>query len=1279
MFLKNKKSSLTYKKNNMSKYLLVLLFLLSSVYVGNAYSQDSPDLIKNDSIGYIVVNGYIEKNNKSLENASVIVYKNNKKIAHLRTPPNGKFNLKLDYGRYYKIEITKMGMVTKRFEFDTQLPAGINKGAIFPFEFTVVLFPKYNYIDMSILDKPLAIIRYDKRYEDYFYDYNYAKTINDKVIYIQNKIEELTKEYAKCVDDGRQLYDTKQYRPSLAKFERAHDIFPDEPYPIEKIALLKKILNEKKTKKQIYDQILQEAENNVNSEEYETAIDLLGQAMQVLPNEKYPTQRIREIRKIMDGLVMQENSYKQAVEKADIAFSYFRYQEAKMAYEDASKYFPKRSYPKDRIMEINKLLASGYSSSTDYNENITQADKLLEEKNFKGALELYKLAGKQQPEDKYSKQQINAINNVLATNAKTEEEYNKSLSEANKNFSVKNYDKAKTFYKIASNLKPGEKLPKQRLHQIDSLMTFAETDNKSYDKLISDANEAFKQKKYSDAKQMYQKASEIKPYEIHPKDKIISITNLIKQQNDTKVKYEQAIKQADKLMQAKNFEDAKQFYQVAGNINPEEVYPMEQIVNINKTSNNNDALKQNYDAIISKADKLYKSENYERALANYQLAKRILPEQQYSSKQIEQINKLLQTKLSNDELYAKALWDGDKNLTDAKYQEALTAYNLALSYKPAELYPQDRINFINKKLSELSNSEEDYNNAISEGDLKFTDKKYAEAKNNYLKANRIKPNEIYPKTRLAEINRIQNELMTQVSNYDKVMYAADRLFYRKDYINAKSKYEEASVMFPNEQTPKDRLKEIAKKMAEKDFNDKAYAFSIKTADSLYNVKSYTDALTYYRQASELKPNEIYAVNRIQEINRLNTDIKGKDDLYNNTIAEADKLLNSTASQRSIATYQRIINLYKYAQSIKPEEAYPGQKIEEITNILEKLALLQKNYDVIISDAEKLLKDREYIKAKIAFQDAMTMKPDEQYPREKIKEIENALLIEQNKIEAYWKVIEDADENFDLQEYTKAKTLYIMALSLMPNDTYPKDKIDEINKTIAEKQTINESYTKMILVADRVLSSKDFEKAKELYQKALELKPDEKWPKDKLAEIDRIIKGFEQNKQIYGTTIKKADDLYDLKQFKEARDMYKKARDLYPIQKYPKVRIAQINELLRAEEYAKAIGDISNELIEKRTEKKFTFTPIVDKKGNNYVVIEAKNLSKKPYKVLVYYGKDDAISGGFVLDVKETENVDKYVVRVGLQPNWFKVMNNWISINPLGGDLEIHSIQIQQGN
>jgi hypothetical protein len=66
-------------------------------------------------------------------------------------------------------------------------------------------------------------------------------------------------------------------------------------------------------------------------------------------------------------------------------------------------------------------------------------------------------------------------------------------------------------------------------------------------------------------------------------------------------------------------------------------------------------------------------------------------------------------------------------------------------------------------------------------------------------------------------------------------------------------------------------------------------------------------------------------------------------------------------------------------------------------------------------------------------------------------------------------------------------------------------------------------------------------------------------------------------------------------------------------------------------------------------------------------------------VFINYGKDDAKSGGFVLKGIESDESSDYLLRISIQDKWYRVDNNWISLYPEGGDIEITSIQISQGD
>ena len=247
---------------------------------------------------------------------------------------------------------------------------------------------------------------------------------------------------------------------------------------------------------------------------------------------------------------------------------------------------------------------------------------------------------------------------------------------------------------------------------------------------------------------------------------------------------------------------------------------------------------------------------------------------------------------------------------------------------------------------------------------------------------------------------------------------------------------------------------------------------------------------------------------------------------------------------------------------------------------------------------------------------------------------------------------------------KGKIFYQQALSIQPDESYPKERIQEIESLILKQLTIDESYDKMVVAADKAFSGKEYEKAKELYRKASEIKPNEKHPLEYIDKINKLIAGFEAHKEAFTKAVIKADDLYEKKQYKEAEEIYIQASDLNPLDKHTKDMIAKCKDFIIAAEYSGAIGDIKNDVIKKGETKKYSFNPITDKKGNNTIVIEAKNLAKKKFAIIVTYGKDQNPNGGGVLPASEKEGLETYIFRLTDKEKWYKINNNWISIFPI---------------
>ncbi|HKK60620.1 MAG TPA: hypothetical protein VJ937_14160 [Salinivirga sp.] len=110
---------------------------------------------------------------------------------------------------------------------------------------------------------------------------------------------------------------------------------------------------------------------------------------------------------------------------------------------------------------------------------------------------------------------------------------------------------------------------------------------------------------------------------------------------------------------------------------------------------------------------------------------------------------------------------------------------------------------------------------------------------------------------------------------------------------------------------------------------------------------------------------------------------------------------------------------------------------------------------------------------------------------------------------YDKAIEKADAAMEKKAYKSAKTYYSKALKIMPKEEYPQKQLKKVNKIleeIARKKAIEDekNYKAFIEKADKLYGKEQYAKAREQYQKALNLMPNEKHPKQRIAEIDKMM-------------------------------------------------------------------------------------------------------------------------------------------------------------------------------
>jgi hypothetical protein len=1083
--------------------------------------------------------------------------------------------------------------------------------------------------------------------------------------------KELQAKYDAAIAKADKALAAKTYDAAKAGYTEALGFKPAEAYPKTKIAEIDKLLADlaakDKTEKELndkYNAAIAKGDKALAAKTYDAAKAGYTEALGLKAAEQYPKDKIAEIDKLLAELANKEKAekdklakekelndkYNAAIAKADKALAAKTYDAAKAGYNEALGVKSAEQYPKDKIAEIDALIAKEL-----------------------GAKEL---------------------------NAK----YDAAIAKADKALAAKTYDDAKTGYNEALGFKPAEAYPKTKLAEIDKLLADAASKDKAekdrlakekelaekYAAAIAKADAALGTKDYTNAKAAYNEALTYKTTEKYPKDKIAEIDAILAKEMGAKAaeeKYKAAIAKGDAALAKKDYTTAKAGYTDAVGLKPAEQYPKDKLAEIDKALGDAAAekdklakaaeLEAKYKAAIAKADAALKVKTYDAAKTSYNEALGLKPAEQYPKDKIAEIDALIAKDMGAkelDEKYKAAVAKADAALKAKTYDAAKTGYNEALGFKPAEAYPKTKLAEIDKLLADAAAKDanekdrlakekelaEKYAAAIAKADAALGTKDYANAKSAYTEALGFKPAEKYPKDKIAEIDAILAKEMGAKAveeKYKAAIAKGDAAMETKDYSGAKTQYTTALSLKPTEQYPKDKLAEIEKALAElaaaskgKELETK-YQAAIAKGDKALGTKTYDAAKAGYNEALGLKPAEQYPKDKLAEIDKALADAnsekdklaqqKALDTKYAAAIAKADKAF-------AAKTYDAAKAGYNEALSIKASEQYPKDKLAAIDKLLAEMANkdasskeLSDKYNAAIAKADAAFGGNDYSAAKAAYNEALGLKPSEKYPKDKIAAIDALLAKETNAKEAeekYKAIIAKADIAFNSKDYTTAKTSYTEALSLKASETYPKDQLSKIEQFIADaakNKSVQAKYDAAIAKADAALEAKDYSNAMAAYKEAQSVKPNEPYPVNKISEVNRAMDNLSRasaKEQQYKDLIAKADKFFTAKDYKQARTAYSDALLVKVTEKYPKDKIAEIDALTKNKTNTTTVvkdnkDDFKSELAKKypegiteesATEMNSKIIRRIVVKGNEGHLYIQKTTSFGP----IYYFKDD---------------------------------------------------------
>jgi tetratricopeptide (TPR) repeat protein len=287
--------------------------------------------------------------------------------------------------------------------------------------------------------------------------------------------------------------------------------------------------------------------------------------------------------------------------------------------------------------------------------------------------------------------------------------------------------------------------------------------------------------------------------------------------------------------------------------------------------------------------------------------------------------------------------------------------------------------------------------------------------------------------------------------------------------------------------------------------------------------------------------------------------------------------------------------------IKPEENYPQERIATINKMLQQQEL-DEEYRNIILAADGFFESESYPEARQEYESALELKPDESYPKSQIVKIDNLLRQEETRIRAeqqaradmekrreqlaerqsemqkqeiisetglnqlYDEYIALGDDYFDRERYNVSRAWYYKALDVRPDEAYPSQRIDEINRIISSllMSQRDRDYQQFINLADSTLRENQLAAARGWYNRALSVKANESYPLNQLKEIQNRVEErlAGQSGEIFENHVQKGNEAFENENYSVARFWFKKALELRPDGEEAKEKLQEIEEILK---------------------------------------------------------------------------------------------------------------------
>ena len=247
----------------------------------------------------------------------------------------------------------------------------------------------------------------------------------------------------------------------------------------------------------------------------------------------------------------------------------------------------------------------------------------------------------------------------------------------------------------------------------------------------------------------------------------------------------------------------------------------------------------------------------------------------------------------------------------------------------------------------------------------------------------------------------------------------------------------------------------------------------------------------------------------------------------------------------------------------------GASIVLSANIMQ--AQNAESYESLMKKGNDKFSAKDYISAKTYYEMALKQKSGDATAKKKLDETVKKIQEDGARQEVFYAHLDAGDQYYGQQKYEEALSEYEQALKVFPEDKYVGGQADAVHAILKERQDKQDAFDTAMSQGESLLAEENFDAAIMQFETAIGIFPNDKLPKEKLAEA-------RQKKQLYTEKMTHFDNLMEAarqfglrKNYEAAIDKLSQALELFP-------NDLQANTLKNDYQTAKGIADRYDSII-----------------------------------------------------------------------------------------------------